>query len=366
MAISCGGTGGHFYPGLSIAETLQKNGGHVILLLSGAHAEKQKNIAQACGVQAIALPDMPNPHVLKNIPKFISGLIKGFFIARKIVIENNIDIVMGMGSFASLPPIFAAKLLKKQIYLHDGNARIGRANRILSRYAKHLWSAFDAVNADKVKCSCSVSGMPLRPSITERQQFTKEEALLELNSRFGKNFKNSIPTLLIFGGSQGAQKINLVLPEFLKTMPQSSCQIIHLAGPGKLEETSKAYDNCQLEYLLLDASSEMNLMYSAADLVVSRSGGSTVAELAFFGKAALLIPYPFAAENHQYDNAEFLAKHGGAIILDNAACSVDSFNQILTPLITSPEKIAEMSRKSRSAHTHEPITEILTAISQNI
>lgn len=363
LAISCGGTGGHFFPGLSIAKVLKKEGGQVILLLSGTNAAKQKKIAEDAGIDAVALPDMPNPRKIKNFFNFLDGLFSGYLLAKRAIIEHEIDIVLGMGSFTSLPPVTAAKKLKKKIYLHDGNARIGRANRLLSRYAEHLWCAFDAVNANKIKCPCSVIGMPIRPELTDEKKYSKAEALDELNSRFNKNFDGNIPTLLIFGGSQGAQKINLVLPSFLKTLPEKSCQVIHLAGPGKTDETLKAYENCPVEHLVLEASAEMQLMYGASDFVISRSGGSTVAELAFFGKGALLIPYPYAAENHQYDNAVFLEKHGGAIILDNAECSEKTFAEILNPLLESPSKFVELGTKSHSAHTHNAVYEILSEIS---
>lgn len=366
LAISCGGTGGHFYPGLSIAKVLKKEGGNVLLLLSGTNVRTQKAIADSCGIDAVALPDMPSPRKLKNIPKFLDGLFSGYLLAKRAITEYEIDIVLGMGSFTSLPPALAAKKLKKKLYLHDGNAKIGRANRFLSRYAEHLWTAFPPVNFNGLKCPWAVTGMPLRPELTDGKIYSKNEALTELNSRFSKNFTENTPTLLIFGGSQGAQKINLVLPEYLKSLPEKSCQVIHLAGPGKVEETAKIYKNCKFEHLLLDVSSEMQLMYGAADMVVSRSGGSTVAELAFFGKAALLIPYPFAAENHQYDNAEFLRRHGGALILDNSQCTVEKFGEIINPLLTSPAKLAEMNMKSRSAHTHDAIYEILDIIVKEI
>ena len=362
LAISCGGTGGHFFPGLSIAKVLQKEGGQVLLLLSGTNVQKQKKIAEDAGIDAVALPDMPSPRKFRNLFNFLDGLFSGYLLAKRAIAENEIDILLGMGSFTSLPPFLAAKKLKKKIYLHDGNAKIGRANRLLSRYAEHLWTAFDAVNAQKVKCPCSVIGMPIRPEMTEGKIYTKAEALAELNSRFNKNFDVNVPTILIFGGSQGAQKINLVPPEFLKTLPEKSCQVIHLAGPGKVEETAEVYKNCKFELLLLDASSEMQLMYGVADFVVSRSGGSTVAELAFFGKASLLIPYPFAAENHQYDNARFLEKHGGAVILDNSKCTPETFAEIIKPLLDSPQKIAEMGTKTKSAHTHNAIYEILNIL----
>lgn len=359
LAISCGGTGGHFYPGLSIAKVLKKEGGSVLLLLSGIHAQKQKAIADSCGIDAVALPDMPSPRKLKNIPKFLDGLLSGYLLAKRAIAEYEIDIVLGMGSFTSLPPVFAAKKLKKKIYLHDGNAKIGRANRFLSRYAAHLWTAFPPVNFNKIKCPWSVIGMPVRPELTDGEKYTKSAAIQELNSRFNANLDENLPTLLIFGGSQGAQKINLVLPEFLKTLSENSCQVIHLAGPGKLEETQNAYKDCKIKNLLLEASSEMQLMYGASDFVVSRSGGSTVAEIAFFGKAALLIPYPFAAENHQYDNAQFLQRYGGAVILDNSKCTPETFAEIIAPLLANPRKIADMSMKSRSAHTHDASREIL-------
>ena len=362
LAISCGGTGGHFYPGLSIAKILKKEGGSALLLLSGIHAQKQKKIAEECGIDAVALPEMPSPRRLKNVLKFFDGLFTGYLLAKRALKEHDIDIVLGMGSFTSLPPVFAAKKLKKRIYLHDGNARIGMANRFLSRYAEHIWTAFEAVNADKVKCPCSVIGMPIRPELAMGKVYSKAEAIAELNSRFNAALDEKMITILVFGGSQGAQTINLILPQYLTELPENSCQVIHLTGPGKLEETEKAYAGCKIKHFILEASSDMQLMYGAADFTVSRSGGSTVAELAFFGKAALLVPYPFAAENHQYDNARILEKHGGAIIADNRECSKEKFAEIIGALLNEPQKFAEMGEKSRTAHTHDAVYEILNIL----
>lgn len=365
LAISCGGTGGHFYPGLSIAEVLQKEGGSVLLLLSGIHSQKQKKIAEEHGIDAIALPEMPSPRKLKNILKSIDGCFAGYLLAIRAMKEYDIDVVLGMGSFTSLPVILAAKKLKKTIYLHDGNARIGLANRVLSRYAKHLWSAFEAVNANKVKCPCSVIGMPIRPILTMNKIYSKKEAISELNSKFGSNLDEKLPSLLVFGGSQGAQKINIELPKYLAQLKEDFCQVIHLTGPGNVDETVNAYASCKIKHLILEASADMQLMYGAADMVISRSGGSTIAEIAFFGKAALLVPYPFSAENHQYDNARFLEKHGGAIILDNSACSEESFAAIINPLLANTAKLEELGRNSHSAHTHDAIYELLTAITNS-
>jgi UDP-N-acetylglucosamine--N-acetylmuramyl-(pentapeptide) pyrophosphoryl-undecaprenol N-acetylglucosamine transferase len=114
LAISCGGTGGHFYPGLSIAKILKKEGGSALLLLSGIHAQKQKKIAEECGIDAVALPEMPSPRRLKNVLKFFDGLFTGYLLAKRALKEHDIDIVLGMGSFTSLPPVFAAKKIKKK------------------------------------------------------------------------------------------------------------------------------------------------------------------------------------------------------------------------------------------------------------
>lgn len=323
LVITCGGTGGHFYPGLALARRMIERKGQVLLLLSGVNSESQKHIAETFGVPVTVLPQMPSPG--KNPVRwcrFLWGLVRGWQQSLREFRYFSPQAVLGMGSFASLPVIYAARWKKIPVYLHDGNARVGRANRWLSKKARFMGVAFPAVNGELLKCPWEPTGMPLRPELLAAAQLPRQEAVTLLNQRYGSSLTPDRVTLLVFGGSQGAQKINEVLPVALRTLdPASSLQIIHLTGANKFEAVQEAYSHVAFPSLVLPGCDRMELLYSAVDFVLSRSGGSTLAELALFGKPAILIPYPYAMENHQYDNACVFVDAGAAVLLEQSACS---------------------------------------------
>ncbi len=321
LAISCGGTGGHFYPGLALAKTLNTSGeGEALLLLSGIHASGQALIAAAAGVRAAELPLMPDPR--KAPLRFLPGLLSGFAASMREL--RSADALLCMGSFAGLPPFLAAKFRRKRIYLHDGNARIGRANRIMSRFAEFIGTAFPAVNRDAVKCRCETVGMPLRPELLNAPVLGKAAAVEEINRHWGTTFDAGEKLLLVFGGSLGAAVFNETLPATLDKTPFR--QVIHLCGRGNAGTVEQRYGG-KVKLLCLDSSERMDLFYSAADMIVSRSGGSTVAELLYFGKNALLVPYRYAAEGHQTDNARHFAAASGMgdeCWMDNTGCTPEN------------------------------------------
>lgn len=336
LVITCGGTGGHFFPGLSIAREFHRQGGKVMLLLSGVHAETQKQIAESFGITAKALPKMPNQ---KKFPvKFLLGAVTGFFSACASLRRFKPQAVLGMGSFATIPVIIAATICRIPVFLHDGNARIGRANRFFSRFAKKLGTGFPAVNASACCCDVSVTGMPVRPELRQWAEISRTEALQTINARFGTDFSPDIPVILITGGSQGASVFNTVMPQVL-TKRREKLQVIHLTGKNKMDETTRAYgDDTVLPRLLLESCSEMELCLGSADLIFSRSGGSTAAEIALFGKAALFVPYPYAAEDHQSDNARYFCDAGGAEMVSNSDFTPEKITSLLDDFFAYPEK----------------------------
>lgn len=342
LAITCGGTGGHFYPGLSVARVLQKHGGKALLLLSGIHADRQKKIASAFGVPSVALPRMPSPRGIGSLFAFLRGALGGCYTARRELRALRPHALLGMGSFTSLPAILAAHQSRIPVFLHDGNVLIGRANRFFSRHAKLLATAFPPCNAEACRCELQLTGMPLRPELEQAAGIPREEAIAGLNREFGVSLNPAIPTLLIFGGSQGASIFNETVPRALRTLQtKTRFQVLHLAGPKKLAEVKDSYEGVSFPLLLLESSEKMELFLGAADLVFSRSGASTIAELARFGKAAILIPYPYAAENHQYNNALLLAERGAAELLPNEECTPERIEQLLSGLLAKPENLKQ-------------------------
>ena len=327
LIISCGGTGGHFFPGLSIAREFQAQGGNVLLLLSGVNTPSQVQCARDFGIEAVGLPLMPSP---KRSPfKFLSGAVRGYIQAARVMKDFAPQAVLGMGSFAMTPVLLAA--LKKDIpvALHDGNARIGKGNRIFSRRAKVLGAGFPAVNAARCRCSIVDVGMPVRPELRSKVGITRSEALNKLNELFNASLEEERITVLVFGGSQGAAVFNSVLPQALCAERERPIQVLHLCGKGKKAEAERIYANADFPVLLLESSSSMEYFLGAADAVFCRSGGSTLAELALFGKGAFLVPYPYAAEGHQQDNAEYFERSNAAVVIANSDFTVEKAVELL-------------------------------------
>ena len=186
--------------------------------------------------------------------------------------------------------------------------------------------------------------MPLRHELLAGKM-EKAAAMEEINRRWNVDFKADAPTLLVFGGSLGASSINRT-SRISKTLPGGeTIQLIHLAGVGKLEELERYYEGSGGRKLLLESSPDMHLFYSAADMIICRAGGSTVTELAYFGKYAIVVPYPYAAENHQMDNAMWLASSGGARIVKDSDCTEENFNRIVLDWLREPDKYREMGAK---------------------
>lgn len=340
LAVSCGGTGGHFNPGLSIAVSFQEHGGEVRLVLGGRHALEQAEKAAERGI-AVQFADCA-PVGSKSpvsLARFMVKQLRGIFQCLAFYRAFKPDAVISMGSFASGPAAAAAFLAKIPLFLHDGNARIGKSNRIFSRAAAGMALSFPAVNADKLHCPWEVTGLPLRSNLLHDVPADKAEAIARINSSFGVSFSPEAPTVLVFGGSQGAAAINENFSIPVDDCPAAKkIQVIHLSGPGKFEAIREKYRTLGINALALESSDKMQLLYTAADLVVCRSGGSTVSELALFRRYAVLVPYPYAAELHQDDNAALLEKLGAARVVANKDCSPEVFRSIIRDFLNEPEK----------------------------
>lgn len=348
LVISCGGTGGHFYPGLSLARTFQRDGGDVRLLLGGKHVESQAKIAESFGVGVEKLGPMPSPGHLANAVPFARGCWHGCAAAVALLRMFRPEAVLGMGSFASLPLTWAAYRCRVPLFLHDGNARIGKANRWFSRWAVRLDTAFPAVNAAAAHCPVGCVGMPLRPELRLPAP-GKAAAVAELNRLYHSELRAERPTVLVFGGSQGALAINRALPQGLALQPNRDFQVIHLAGEAMAGEVRAAYEQAGIAALVLAGCDRMELCYAAAGLVVARAGGSTVAELICFGKFAILVPYPYAAELHQDDNAAYLRSLGAAEIWRNAECTPERVRDFFTAFLAAPDSWQQRGAEAKKA-----------------
>ena len=339
IAVSCGGTGGHFYPGLAMALECRKQGKKVLLFIGGTNAPAQCQIAEKAGIEAVRIPASPITLRPKGAFSFLRNLLPGVFLSVKAIRQHRIQALLCMGSFTSLPPAIGAKFAHIPLFLHDGNARLGKANKFLSRWAEFLALSFPSPDEKLLQCPCVLTGMPLRPELLEGF-ISREEALKKIKEKWNVAFDNT-PILLAFGGSLGAATLNEAIASYGESFPERKFQLIHLAGSGKTGNLEERYKKTLKNFLLLEGTPEMALLYSAADLVICRSGGSTVAECSIAGKYTLLIPYPFAAENHQKDNALFLTENGGAEILYDDSSLKEKLAGKINAFLDSPGSFRE-------------------------
>jgi UDP-N-acetylglucosamine--N-acetylmuramyl-(pentapeptide) pyrophosphoryl-undecaprenol N-acetylglucosamine transferase len=361
LVVFCGGTGGHFYPGLSVARAFKKGGGSAKLFLIGKHSRKQSAIAADLGVESIILSVLPAPVGIIGKLKFLLFILIRTMEARQQLILEKPDWVLGMGSFTSVPAAIAAKMLSIPIFLHDGNSFIGKANITLSRFAKKIALAFPPQNSEKLKCPFTITGMPLRQELTPENINAKYgESLIDaVNRVFDINFRSSHPLILVFGGSQGAATFNSAIPAAFGIIDRDDLQIIHISGAGNKKNVENSYKDVPSNSLIIDGTEEMGLLYAAADLVVCRAGGSTIAELALFGKSSILVPFPYATDDHQRFNAEYYTSAGNSLILHDDECIPAEFAEIILDCLERKEEYAEKTKIAQALAHPDAAEEVI-------
>jgi UDP-N-acetylglucosamine--N-acetylmuramyl-(pentapeptide) pyrophosphoryl-undecaprenol N-acetylglucosamine transferase len=295
--IAAGGTGGHFYPGLVAALELKARGWEPLLIVKKDDPAKARLEAAglAClEVDLIGLPRKVGPGLFA----FASKLAGSLRMMSRVTRDFKPDLVVGMGGYLTFPCAYAAWRRGVPVALHESNAILGLANKASLRFGATLFWGLPPADG-----SGNVVGTPIRPALYEHKDAGAARRALGLDPNKS--------TILVFGGSQGAQAINLSVPAAVKASGVDA-QVLHLAGKGKSGETQAAYKAAGVPATVLDYLDDMASAYAAADLVVCRSGASTLAELAAQRKASILVPYPHAAANHQDANARVFEKTGTA------------------------------------------------------
>ena len=328
LIISCGGTGGHFYPGLAIGRKGKELGADIRLFLTGWRAEGQVKIASGFGLESDVARSLQLPRSLKTLLLFLVFFPIDFCKSISYLKTEKPDALLLMGSFAGLPLGLAARLLKIKIYVHEGNVLAGKANRFFSKFSKVCFASFPLANEASIQCPIELSGMPIRPELLNEDDADFPP--------FVEGLTIDKPFVLCFGGSQGAQAINESFPAACQLLKAKGLgiQAVHLSGQDDNEALSQAYGD--VAHWVVKSSEHMGPLLQWSSLVVCRGGASSLAELAHFGKTAVLIPYPYAAEDHQRVNAELAAKNG-AQLLDQNDLSVESLAMAMEALLKAGE-----------------------------
>lgn len=336
VAIACGGTGGHLFPGIAVGREVLERGGRVTLFISEKEVDRQA-VRDVGGMEIIPLPSVGLTR--GRLVGFLAGLWRSRRIAAEHLRKHPAQLVLAMGGFTSAAPIMAGRRAGAVCFLHDSNVIPGRANRLLARFAGEIFLGFDAAQ-NRIRGRVRVTGTPVRP---EFREMSPAAARSELGLR------PDDPVLLIMGGSQGASGINRLLtgalPGLVGKFPR--LQFIHLTGTGDLAVVQGAYTQLGVPALVQVFCSRMHLALGAATLAVSRAGGSTLAELAAMRTPSVLIPFPSAADNHQQLNAEVFIRQEAAALVAQNAISAAGFEALLAALLNAPQQLQSMRERLR-------------------
>ncbi len=336
VLIATGGTGGHVYPALAVAEELMNRGVKVSWMGTRKGMEEKIVSAKSIPLYFISVTGLRG----KGLSGWLLAPFKlsiAIVQALSICIKNKPNVVLGMGGFVSGPGGIASWILRKPLVIHEQNTIAGMTNKMLANFATHVAQAFPETFKDSVQAIHV--GNPVRKEI---------EALLPPAQRFIERSDKKI-RVLVLGGSLGAMALNKTLPATFssieKTCPLS---VVHQTGLRHLQNTKEIYSQTSIDATVVDYIEDMPSLYNWADVVICRSGALTVSELSAVGLGALLIPYPFAVDDHQYFNAKYLADGGAAIIVRQSEIKLNDFAKTLEELLCKGRnKLLKMAENAR-------------------
>ncbi len=342
VAIACGGTGGHLFPGIAVAEALKKHGCKTGLLISPKEIDQQA-VKTARDMEIFTLPAVGLQN--RNYLSFAFSFWKSMRDARRIFKNNRPHAVLAMGGFTSAPPILAARKIGAKTFLHESNTIPGRANRFLTRFVDEVFVGFPET-ADRLKTrQTTVTGTPVRPEFLRAGTPAAE-------CRLALGLEPARPTILVVGGSQGASGLNEMILSALPLLASRNWQWLHLTGANDFEKVQAAYAAQKITAVVKAFSAEMNLALRAATVAVSRAGASSLAELAAVRLPSLLVPFPAAADNHQYFNALAFEKSGAAKLLEQKHSTPDKAAAVLSNLVEN--EMTRSNMQSALVKWHSP------------
>lgn len=338
IAIACGGTGGHLFPGIAIAQALQARGHEVMLLVSA----KQ--------IDTVALKEYPqfrsevipgvgwtglNPHAFR----FIYKILQARTVCRRLFKSYKPDAVLGMGGFTSAVPVLVGRRMRAKTYLHESNAIPGRVTKLLARQVSRVFLGWGICASYLSQISTVVTGTPLRQDL---QKIDRTQALQQLG------LQPHLKTILVMGGSQGARGINELV---LKCIPRwerekERWQFIHLTGDMDANIVDINYRRAGLNAYVKAFSGQMGLLLSASDLVISRSGASSLTEISGYGLPSVLIPFPAAVDDHQTLNARVYSSVGAAILEQQSKLNPELLDQKISEVLNDDVVMNRMKSAS--------------------
>lgn len=329
-----GGTGGHLFPGIAVAEAILKNFPHSRVVFIGTERQLDARALKGRHFETVTLKCRP----LKGLGLFAKlrtaiQLPASLITAAAIIRRFKPDLVLGVGGYVTGPVILAARLLGIPCCIHEQNSVPGLANRLLGKIVRRVFISLPSSAAYFPAAKTVLTGNPVR-----------QELLAAAGTTVKK--ENHRPTLLVLGGSQGAHRVNMLMLEALADQQHAlppGFAVIHQTGTRDEEEIRAGYARLGIRAQVAAFFNDMAAIYQEADLVVSRAGATTLTELMLFRKPAFLIPFPYAADNHQEKNGLFLVERGGAKMFAEAKLTGAALGREIVRLITDKEELGRMA-----------------------
>ncbi|MFC1498450.1 undecaprenyldiphospho-muramoylpentapeptide beta-N-acetylglucosaminyltransferase [Verrucomicrobiota bacterium] len=329
IGIACGGTGGHIFPGIATAEVLKKRGHDVVLWLTGRDVENTSLEGWKGQVERINAIGFPSGFSLLYPAAFLS-IVKAFRLARSRMKTGRPDVLLAMGSYASVGPVLAARSLGVPVILHEANAVPGRAISLLSRFSSAVAVMFEETSQFLRHAKVVVTGLPIRSELLSRTE--------------GRFLEPDTFTVLVTGGSQGAHALNNVVSSTLCRLYKKgmSIQVIHLTGAADENSVRQKYEKAGISHEVFGFLKDMKKAYNSVDLVVARAGAATCAEISVCGVPALLVPLPFARKQHQMVNAVAMMKTGGVDVITEKELNEKQLVSYIKECSRDRKKLREM------------------------
>jgi UDP-N-acetylglucosamine--N-acetylmuramyl-(pentapeptide) pyrophosphoryl-undecaprenol N-acetylglucosamine transferase len=312
IIIAGGGTGGHIFPAIAIANALKKADGTIEILFVGAKGKMEMEKVPQAGykIQGLDIAGFNRSSLIKNIGLPFK-LVKSFLQVRTIFKSFGPDAVIGVGGYSSFPVLRYAQAKGIPSFIHESNSFAGKSNMLLGKKATKVFVAGDGMEKFFLRDKILITGNPVRPDIVNVATVAKEEALRFFNLQGGKK------TVLIVGGSLGARSINEAIEAGTNDLTAAGLQLIWQTGKTDAARWKKAAEG-KTSVWVSDFITQMQNGYAAADIVISRAGAMAIAELCVVKKPVLFVPYPFAAEDHQTVNAQTLVQKGAALMVKDS------------------------------------------------
>lgn len=334
LLLAGGGTGGHLFPAIALAEQLKFEEPQSEILFVGTERGLEARMLPELGwnLETIDMSGWAGKGLMGKL-RVLLQLAKSMGQARTILRHFRPEVVVGVGGYSSVPVLLAAKMMKIPYLVHEQNAWPGLANRLLGRWASRVCLSFDEADRAFHRSATVLTGNPVRSAMEQCPKIDDNKS-----------------SLLIFGGSQGARAINRAMIEALPFLGdwQGQLEIVHQTGEADFEDTVKGYDdNNWTNVEILPFIKDMSSAYAKSTLIVCRAGATTLAELTACGRPAVLIPYPYAAAGHQSGNAQAMAAKGAALMMEETDLTPERLGKLISGLLHDRASIKSMAAAAK-------------------